>query len=234
MMIAAPTYRFTRSRSGNESGEKVGGAPGATVAVAAGARPGWCGKQPRTESVIAITTTTNAPTQRGGRAGVRIIARVPSARVAPASDSIAGRSMVALRLSVSLPPRGSPSVLPVRPCATRRRDRRNPERGRKARQAPSSDRGSRRPRLSSPRGGSAEAFRLRGSRHGTLLGPRPSRREYPPPETAANTTRTNMRVSHRFWGRAGTIERDPCSMPRKGRRSTCGPVRLRNNRGAWL
>jgi hypothetical protein len=68
MMIAAPTYRFTRSRSGNESGEKVGGAPGATVAVAAGARPGWCGKQPRTESVIAITTTTKR-THTEGRTG---------------------------------------------------------------------------------------------------------------------------------------------------------------------
>jgi hypothetical protein len=94
--------------------------------------------------------------------------------------------MVALRLSVSPRPQGPPSAPPVRPCAAGRRDRRNPERGRKARQAPSSDRGSRRPRLSSPRGGSAEAFRLRGSRHGTLLGPRPSRREYPPPETLAN------------------------------------------------
>jgi hypothetical protein len=62
MMIAAPTYRFTRSRSGNESGEKVGAAFGVAVAVAAGAGPGWCGKQPRTENVIAITTTTNIPT----------------------------------------------------------------------------------------------------------------------------------------------------------------------------
>jgi hypothetical protein len=31
MMIAAPTYRFTRLRSGNESGENVGAASGATV-----------------------------------------------------------------------------------------------------------------------------------------------------------------------------------------------------------
>jgi hypothetical protein len=62
MMIAAPTYRFTRSRSGNESGEKVGAEFGVAVAVAAGAGPGWCGKQPRTENVIAITTTTNIPT----------------------------------------------------------------------------------------------------------------------------------------------------------------------------
>ena len=50
MMIAVPTCRFTRSRSGNESGEKVGAASGATVAVAAGACPGRRGKsrEPRT------------------------------------------------------------------------------------------------------------------------------------------------------------------------------------------
>jgi hypothetical protein len=98
-MTAAPTYRFTRSRSGKESGENVGAPSGATVGVAAGTSPGRCGKQPRTENVIAITTTTNAP-----------------------------------------------------------------ERGTKARLAPSSDRGSPRPRLSSPRGGSAEVFRFHGNR----------------------------------------------------------------------
>jgi 2-methylcitrate dehydratase PrpD len=59
MMTAAPTYRFARSMSGNESGEKVGASSGATVGVAAGASPVWCGKQPRTENVIAITTTIN-------------------------------------------------------------------------------------------------------------------------------------------------------------------------------
>jgi hypothetical protein len=58
-MMAAPTYRLTRSRSGNESGEKVGAASGATVGVAAGACPRQCGKQPRNENVIAITTTIN-------------------------------------------------------------------------------------------------------------------------------------------------------------------------------
>jgi len=62
MMIAAPTYRFTRSRSGNESGENVGAAFGVTVAVAAGACPVWCGKQPRTENGMAITTKRNART----------------------------------------------------------------------------------------------------------------------------------------------------------------------------
>jgi hypothetical protein len=62
MTIAAPIYRFTRSRSGNEPGEKVGEVFGVTVAAAAGACPVRCGKQPRTQNGIAIATKRKART----------------------------------------------------------------------------------------------------------------------------------------------------------------------------